>query len=195
MAVLEKLHKTPDDPRATGARLEFLQIQKQIELEHSQGLDNIRLLFQKPSFRRRMLTGFFVQSICQTTGVLTIAFYQTTLDANVGINDSLSLLLLACWNTLAAIMNGVNSLIVDRVGRIRFMTIGIIGCMTMLSCLTAMIAEFSHTTNKVGNSFAIVFLFGFVFFYGLCLDATSYIYCSGKRLPPLRIVLGHDRQN
>lgn len=46
------------------------------------------------------------------------------------------------------------------------------------SCHRAMLARFQGTTNKVGNGFAIFFLFGYVGFYGSCLDSSSYTYCS-----------------
>jgi hypothetical protein len=47
-----------------------------------------------------------------------------------------------------------------------------------MSCHAALFATYAGTTNKVGNAFAIVFLFLFVFFYGGSLDATTYVYCA-----------------
>lgn len=48
----------------------------------------------------------------------------------------------------------------------------------MLSCFTALVAEFASTSNKVGQGFAVFFLFAFVTFYGSCVDAVSWIYCA-----------------
>lgn len=48
----------------------------------------------------------------------------------------------------------------------------------MLACFTALVAEFAPTSNKVGQGFAVFFLFAFVTFYGSCVDAVSWIYCS-----------------
>jgi len=47
-----------------------------------------------------------------------------------------------------------------------------------MSLHTVMFATYSGTSNRVGNSLAILFLFCFVTFYGGALDATPYIYCS-----------------
>lgn len=41
-----------------------------------------------------------------------------------------------------------------------------------------MLARFSGTSNTVGLGFGVFFLFAFVTFYGSCVDAISYIYCS-----------------
>jgi MFS family permease len=48
----------------------------------------------------------------------------------------------------------------------------------MLSCFTALVAEFAGTDNKVGQGFAVFFLFAFVTCYGSCVDVVSWIYCS-----------------
>lgn len=125
MTVLEKLHERPEDPDHTAAHFEFLQIQRQIELERTQNLGLFSLL-KKPSYRKRLLCGFFVQCMGQSSGVLVIANYQVSLYANLGVTGSLPLLLLSLYNGWAAILNGLNSLIIDRVGRIRIMTIGMV---------------------------------------------------------------------
>jgi MFS family permease len=75
-------------------------------------------------------------------------------------------------------MNWVNSLILDRFGRIRIMVVGLIGCSLSLCGFTAMVAEFVGTTNKIGNGFGVFFLYLFVFFYGGTMDASSYVYCA-----------------
>jgi ABC-type transport system involved in multi-copper enzyme maturation permease subunit len=48
----------------------------------------------------------------------------------------------------------------------------------MVSCEAAMVAVYGGTGNKIGNGFGVFFLFAFVTFYGSCVDAISYIYCS-----------------
>lgn len=53
-----------------------------------------------------------------------------------------------------------------------------VGCIINLSIYTALVAEFANSTNRVGNGFAILCLFLFAVFYGGCLDASSYVYCS-----------------
>jgi MFS family permease len=116
--------------------------------------------------------------VAQSTGVLVINNYQVLLYAGLGITGSLPLMLYAVYATWAAFLNWVGSMIVDRVGRIRMLTIGIVGCALMVTCETAMVARYGGTDNKIGNGFGVFFLFCFVTFYGSCVDAISYVYCS-----------------
>lgn len=135
-------------------------------------------LLTKPSLRKRLVCGMFTQFILQSTGVLVINNYQVLLYNTMGLHNSLPLLLYAVYLSWAAGMNYLSSLIIDKVGRVRLMVIGVIGCVGSVICYTAMIAEYSGTTNLVGNGFGVLFLFLFVTFYGACLDATSYVYCA-----------------
>jgi hypothetical protein len=48
----------------------------------------------------------------------------------------------------------------------------------MMTVYTSLVASYSGTTNKVGQALAVLFLYLFVTFYALCVDATSYVYCS-----------------
>ncbi|KAH0837179.1 hypothetical protein AYO21_08164 [Fonsecaea monophora] len=185
--VLRNLHTRPEDPEEIVAREEFLQIRRQIELERADKLSRSwAALFKKPSLRKRLILGFGTQFIAQSTGVLVVNNYQILLYKSLGITGSLPLLLNALYNGVAAFMNFINSLFLDRLGRIRIMLIGLTGCACSLICFTAMVATFGGTTNQVGNGFGVFFLFLFVFFYGGSMDATSYVYCSEIFPTPLR---------
>lgn len=71
---LRKLHRRTDDPEEILAREEFLQIRQQVALDRLQNQSFIQL-WKKPSTRKRLLFGIFVQCIAQSTGVLVrIAF-------------------------------------------------------------------------------------------------------------------------
>lgn len=41
-----------------------------------------------------------------------------------------------------------------------------------------MVAQYANTDNKAGNAMAVLFLFLFVTFYGLCIDSTAFVYCA-----------------
>ncbi|CAG9955462.1 unnamed protein product [Clonostachys rosea f. rosea IK726] len=180
-AVLQKLHPSgaADTDENSFAESELRQIRVQLEIENqtttSHGWEEA---FTKPSYRKRLFYGFFVQCVAQSTGVLVVNNYQILLYDGLGLRGSISLLLYACYNSLAAFMNWVNSLILDRFGRIRIMVVGLIGCSLSLCGFTAMVAEFVGTTNKIGNGFGVFFLYLFVFFYGGTMDASSYVYCA-----------------
>jgi hypothetical protein len=48
----------------------------------------------------------------------------------------------------------------------------------MVACEAAMVARYGGTSNAIGNGFGVLFLFLFVTFYGSCVDAITYVYCS-----------------
>jgi hypothetical protein len=52
--------------------------------------------------------------------------YQVILYSGLGLSGSTPLLLYAFYNSIAAFMNVVASLIIDRIGRVRLMTIGLV---------------------------------------------------------------------
>jgi len=72
-------------------------------------------------------------------GVLVVNNYQILLFKSLGITDPLPLLLNALYNGLAAFMNCINSLFLDRLGRIRIMLIGLVS--TLCSTANAFVRE------------------------------------------------------
>ncbi|KFZ16138.1 hypothetical protein V501_02371 [Pseudogymnoascus sp. VKM F-4519 (FW-2642)] len=174
---LRKLHRRTNDPDEILAREEFLQIRQQVALDRLQKRSFIEL-WKKSSTRKRLLYGIFVQCIAQSTGVMVVNNYQVLLYKGLGLNGWLPLLLYALYDSWAAFMNWVNSMLLDRVGRIKIMTIGLVGCALSISCETAMVARYSGTSNVVGKGFGVFFLFLFVTFYGGSMDASSYVYCA-----------------
>lgn len=76
MTVLENLHRTAADPDATGAHAEFQQIRAQIELESEQDLGSLFKCLREPRIRKRMMYGFLLQWLLQSTGVLVVFNYQ-----------------------------------------------------------------------------------------------------------------------
>ncbi|KAK7417704.1 hypothetical protein QQX98_004360 [Neonectria punicea] len=68
-------------------------------------------------------------------------------------------------------MNWVNAMLLDRVGRIKLMIIGMTGAALAVACETAIVARFAGTDNAVGNGFGIFFLFVFITFFASGMDA------------------------
>jgi MFS family permease len=178
LEVLERLHARPDDPHHMAAREEFMQIHKQIELERHQKVGNLIQLIIHPTYRKRLFYGFFFQVLAQTTGVLVINNYQVLLYTNLGLSGSTPLVLYACFNTWASFCNWVNSMILDRFGRIKIMAIGVIGCAICVTIEAAMVAKFANGGSKAGNAIGVLFIYLFVTFYGGCIDVSMYVYCS-----------------
>ncbi|KAH0842658.1 putative mfs sugar protein [Fonsecaea pedrosoi] len=89
------------------------------------------------------------------------------------------LMLYALWDTWAAFMNFVNSLLLDKLGRIPIMVVGQIGCSISVAGFTACLARYGGTDNRVGNGFGVFFLYLLVVtFFGGSMDASSYVYSS-----------------
>jgi len=177
LQVLEKLHSRKEDNDHILAKEEFYQIQEQVALERE--LSNSFLsIFKRASYRKRVLCGCLVQFSAISTGILVLVNYQVSLYEQLGLKGSTPVLLLAVYNTWAAIVNYGGTLIVDYVGRVRQMLIGFCGAIVCISCLTAMLAQFSGTGNRVGNGFGVFFLFLYEFFYGGFIDAISFIYVT-----------------
>lgn len=138
--VLSKLHSSPDGDDIL-ARREFFEIEQQIELDKAKPTTLMAMLMN-PSYRWRLLTGVLLQLVpipkhvidsadqarclCQSTGVLVVNNYQVLLYNSLELHGSLPLLLYSVYLTWAAFLNWVGSMIVDRVGRVRMLSGGIV---------------------------------------------------------------------
>lgn len=90
-------------------------------------------LIISPKYRKRMLFGFYLQAMCQSTGVLVVSNYMVLLLNNLGVTGSIPLLLLAIYNSWAAFLNYINALYIDRIGRRKIILIGLVSCGPLLS--------------------------------------------------------------
>lgn len=69
-------------------------------------------------------------------------------------------------------MNWVNATLLDKIGRVKLMTIGMTGAALMVACESAMVAKFAGTDNAIGNGFGVFFLFAFITFFAGGMDAS-----------------------
>ena len=81
-----------------------------------------RQLFTKPSYRKRMWMGFFVQYAAQTTGAMVVYLYVVQLYKNLGESGGIPLILGAAYVTVAAISNFLGALIMDKAGRVTLLS-------------------------------------------------------------------------
>ncbi|KAF2679245.1 general substrate transporter [Lentithecium fluviatile CBS 122367] len=187
LRILRDLHRLPGEEDDLLAREEFYQIRKQLDLEREEGwrqgwVQGWILLFQRKSYRKRLLFGFLTLGLVQSTGCLVINNYQVLLYNGLGLYGSLPLMLYALWDTWAAFMNYMNSLWLDKIGRIPIMVIGQLGCAVSVAGFTGCVAVYGGTDNKIGNGFGVFFLYLFVTFFGGSMDASSYVY-AGELFP------------
>lgn len=136
-------------------------------------------LFSFPAYRKRLIMGLVIMVGGQATGTLAIANYAPTLYANLGFGSRDQLLLGAAYITSGLIWNFVSAFLIDRVGRKILVTIGFFGSGVMvMTCELILVALYSDTDNKAGNSASVFFIFLHVFFYGGAADATTYVYAT-----------------
>ena len=71
--IVRRLHGDPNDEEDTFARNEFYQMVQQVQLDSTAWAQTgNKALFTKPSYRKRMWMGFFIQYSAQTTGAMVI---------------------------------------------------------------------------------------------------------------------------
>ncbi|ODV89448.1 hypothetical protein CANCADRAFT_26892 [Tortispora caseinolytica NRRL Y-17796] len=171
------------DPDNTFIKEEFYQIREQILLDKTKlqqsGGGIWKAVLKRPSYRKRMFVGFLTQWGAEFGGPLVVNNYQVILYTNLGQTGGMPLLLAAVWLTTAAIWNPIGAWLHDKVNSRRkmYMT-GFAGIVVTVSVEAALVAQFSSTDNKVGNGFAILFLFLYLLMQGMFCDTTMYIYVS-----------------
>ncbi|KIW36469.1 uncharacterized protein PV06_11284 [Exophiala oligosperma] len=159
-------------------------IDQEFQLLHSQIVRERRNralwndFFRKPSLRKRCLLGFGTMVAAQCTGTLVFANYSALLYHGLGFSVIRQLLMQSIWITCSFVCNGLCALIVDRVGRVRLLTIGLIGCLSSLIGEMTTLAVYEKTGSRAVASGAVFFLFWQLFWYGCCVDANTYIYTS-----------------
>jgi len=153
-------------------------MQKQIELDRVKGNGSYKELFSVPANRRRLLLGFFTLFGGQCTATIVINNYGIILYTALGYKAPTTLAFTAGWVTVCVGGNAVTAVLVDRVGRVRFLLIGFSGCLLALILEMILLALYKGTDNRAGQAAAVSFLFIHVGFYSVCIDATTYIYCT-----------------
>jgi len=123
-----RLHANKKDPEDTYARHEFRQMKEQIlfESEHDAFgfIAQSRLAFSRPSFRKRLALYFPSKRV---TSLLTRWSSTTTRPLSTtgsSITGRLPLLLVGCFNFVTVPGNLLNGLLVDYIGRRKFVITG-----------------------------------------------------------------------
>ncbi|KAK5095207.1 hypothetical protein LTR70_003635 [Exophiala xenobiotica] len=173
--VLVKLHSHKSDPAHEVAEAEFYQINKQVAIDRTLGT-SWKIMFTKPSYRKRALLAVGTTGIIQCSGVLVINNYGPTLYANLGFSTVKQLLYPALWLVFALFMNIMGMFLVDRFSRPKFMAVGVAGCMATLIVEAALVARFVPSDNAAALKAAVAMFFVYQVFYGAALDGTQFSY-------------------
>ncbi|KAF2006125.1 general substrate transporter [Amniculicola lignicola CBS 123094] len=176
--VLARLHSDPNDTDEIAAHEEFYQMRKQIEFE-AQNPTGYMAIFKTPAYRKRAFLACFVQYAANATGGLVINYYSVIIYENLGLKTYFPLLLYCIYTLIGALGNLFSLLTIDKTGRRPSLLIGFIGCLVCVVVESAMVGAFVEgAPNIAGQKVAIVAIMFFVFFYGLFIDAASFIYSA-----------------
>jgi MFS family permease len=116
--ILERLHRTKNDPGALVARAEMIQITAQVELERSLPTGFIYIL-KTPHLRRRAICTLLTWSMGQSDGINVITNLAPELFAGLGYDTVLQLTLGLIYTVCLWIGCAFNILLLDRVGRVK----------------------------------------------------------------------------
>ncbi|KAH0840760.1 hypothetical protein AYO21_00590 [Fonsecaea monophora] len=166
-------------------RADFALLHSQILEEKKEQLSTMDL-FRLPGYRKRVGIGFIMMVGAQTTGTQIINNYGPMLYANLGFDTVRQLIIQAGWISVSPFGNGLNALIVDRVGRVKMLLIGLSGCVLVLVGEVITLSQFEKHGGNGAASAAVFFLFMHVAVFASTIDATSYIYASEIFPTPVR---------
>ncbi|OQV07530.1 hypothetical protein CLAIMM_11953 [Cladophialophora immunda] len=157
------------------ARAEFLQMQKQMELD--QRLDASWISFiTKAAVRKRGVIVIIMSFLGQSSGNLVVNNYGGILYTRLGyaVYDQLSF---QCgYITTATVCSVVGSLLVDKIGRRKLMMIGLSGCALSLTLETIIVAVYADAgTNKAALGVGVAALWLFQGSYCLSVDICCFV--------------------
>lgn len=119
--IMQKLHDSPNNAsRISFAHEEFYQMSNQVTIDLARS-ETVATLFTKSSYRKRMFCAFITMFATESTAILVIYNYSVFLYEGLGFSSSNSLLLAAIYVTVACCGNYINSLLVDRLGRVKLL--------------------------------------------------------------------------
>ncbi|KAG0646295.1 Major facilitator superfamily transporter mfsA [Hyphodiscus hymeniophilus] len=119
-AIVSRLHGgDQDEDSLLFAREEFYQMAQQVQADNAAWISGgyHRQIFTKPSYRKRIWMGFFIQYAAQSTGAQVIYVYIISLYQNLGLTGGIPLVLGAAYVTVATLSNFTGALLLDKIGR------------------------------------------------------------------------------
>jgi len=193
-AIIKDLHSRAEDVDHNYARVEFQEMEEQIDLDRTLRVGYWGML-QRPSYRKRVLIGCGLIFFLETSGTLVInsmstttshrlyatlltviAVYGTVLYRSLGYGDLDVLFFEAGWVSIGLTMNVFAILIVDRMPRPYLMLLGFLGCLGSLVAEAAIQAKYLGSTNHSALAAGVAMLYTFVFFYAFFLDGSTFFY-------------------
>lgn len=118
--ILERIHRTDDDPDGLVAHAELVQIVAQVEAERSFPTSYLHIV-STPALRRRLICSLLNWTMGLATGSTVLANLTPTLFGNLGYGTILQLGLSLVWTTCLFIGCFVNIYLIDKIGRVKLL--------------------------------------------------------------------------
>ncbi|KAK5044476.1 hypothetical protein LTR84_010757 [Exophiala bonariae] len=173
--VLERIHRSKQDPEAKMAHAEMIQIRTHVELERSLPKGYVHI-FRTPSLRKRAILSILVWCIGQGSGVLVIANLTPLLFKALGYSVVEQLGLSIAWVAVATVCIIGASFFIDTVGRVKLIVAGGYLMAVSLAIEAALQKNYLNSNNKPALNAAVAFFFVFITFYGLFFDGAAFTY-------------------
>jgi len=173
------MKKFRKDGQEEYVKKEFIQMRDQIVWEKENEESSLAGILQKPSYRKRLILGCFIQIGQQICGISAINYYQTIMYKSLGVQGATVLALAGVWGILGPLSNlFCLAFIIDRVKRRTMLMWGSIGMGVDIAIVMAFVAVYGGGPNKVANAFGIFFLLLFDIIFSISWNSGAPVYCT-----------------
>ncbi|KAK5687691.1 hypothetical protein LTS10_001831 [Elasticomyces elasticus] len=172
--ILDRIHKTKDDPDGRIAHAELFQITAQIELDKNMSPSWLTMLRTAP-MRKRLVCTLLVWTMAQSTGITVLANLTPRLFAALGYSTVLQLVLSLVFTICLFLGCFVNIALIDKVGRVTLLVVG--GwIMVVLLAIEAALQVYAGPSNIAASKAAVAVYFLLAFAFTCTLECTGYVY-------------------
>lgn len=187
-ALMKKLRKKGDDEYV---KQEFTQMRDQITWDMENEVSSLMGLLRKPSYRKRLILGCFIQIGQQICGISAINYYQTIIYKSLGLRGATVLALAGVWGIIGPLSNlFCLAFIIDRVKRRTLLFWGSVGMAVDIAIVMIFVAVYGGGDNLVANSFGIFFILMFGVIFSISWNSGCPVYCTEIFPTPIRAMAG-----
>jgi hypothetical protein len=163
-ATLHKLHDDASGSNSEYVELEFREIRDVILADRSANEISWSSIFQKASWRRRLLLGCGVQAFGPLSGINVINYYGPRIYETLGIGTQESLMIIGISGALSIVYCTIGLWMLDRVGRVKPLIVSAAGCALALVVNAALSQHLSNASQAQLRAM-VAMNFVFSFFY------------------------------
>ncbi|KAL1960922.1 hypothetical protein VTO42DRAFT_5906 [Malbranchea cinnamomea] len=172
--VIRLLHGTGDNDEFL--ELEFREIKDAITADRIAKRNSWKSMIANPKIRKRLLLGCGVQFFCQTSGLNVISYYGPRIYESLNITTQTSLMIIGISGTLALVYNTIALAFIDKVGRVKPLIVGALGCAAAM-LVNAILSKYYPTDSDNADALRAQVAMTFVInFFFVALGVISWVY-------------------